>query len=305
VDDPAYRSHWPAVLERLSDALAMADIRAVATAWTDHIDDAGDLVSRPLVLGVLTWGYYERHPDWLKATRLWGEAGVRIANPASVLGWNSDKAYLRQLDAAGVAIPSTLWTDAVTQDQVEAAYDRFDTDTVIVKPTVSGGAWKTSRLSRGDVLTDTPQGHAMIQPFLPELVANGELSLLFFGGWFSHAVLKRARAGDFRIQVQYGGQYETVLHPPTEAIARAEQVLAAIEEPLLYARIDMVETREGWVLMEAELIEPDFYLSQAPDGGRLFAEAVRAQLAQTAEGQSGDSRCGVLAAGETRGGTAG
>ncbi|MBX9614444.1 MAG: transporter [Caulobacteraceae bacterium] len=278
IDDPAYKSHWPTVLQRLSGALAMADIQAVPTAWTDHVEDASALSGFPLVLGVLTWGYYERHTDWLNATRLWGEAGVRIANPASVLGWNSDKAYLQHLEAAGLAIPPTLWTDAVTQDQVEAAYDRFETDTVIVKPTVSGGAWKTSRLSRGDTLIDAPDGRAMIQPFLPELVANGELSLLFFGGWFSHAVLKRARAGDFRIQVQYGGQYETVLSPPTEAIVLAEQVLAAIAEPLLYARIDLVETPGGWVLMEAELIEPDFYLSEAPDGGRLFAEAVRARL---------------------------
>ncbi|WP_396594812.1 RimK family alpha-L-glutamate ligase [Brevundimonas sp. R86498] len=278
VDDPAYKSHWPAVLERLSDALAMANLSAVPTAWTDHIEDAARLAAFPLVLGVLTWGYYERHPDWLRATRLWAEAGVQIANPATVLGWNSDKTYLRKLEATGIAIPPTLWSAAVTQDQIDAAYDQFDTDTVIVKPTVSGGAWKTSRLSRGERLTDAPAGHAMIQPFLPELVANGEMSLLFFGGWFSHAVLKRARPGDFRIQVQYGGQYEPVLDPPMEAIALAEQVLAAIAEPLLYARIDMVETPGGWVLMEAELIEPDFYLSQAPDGGRLFAEAARARL---------------------------
>lgn len=278
--DPAYKSHWPRVLERLSAALALEEITAVPTAWTDHIEDASALTGFPLVLGVLTWGYYERHADWLRATRLWGEAGVRIANPAPVLGWNSDKAYLKRLEASGVAIPPTMWTDAVTQDQVEAAFDRFGTDTVIVKPTVSGGAWKTSRLSRGQPLIDAPDGAAMIQPFLPALVDRGELSLLFFGGRFSHAVLKRARAGDFRIQVQYGGHYETVLQPPAEAVALAEQVLAAIEERLLYARIDMVETPGGWVLMEAELIEPDFYLSESPDQGRLFAEAVRVRLAE-------------------------
>ena len=66
--------------------------------------------------------------------------------------------------------------------------------------------------------------------------------------------------------------------PPAGAVALAEGVLAAIREPLLYARIDMVESADGWLLMEAELVEPDFYLSQAPDGGRLFAEAVRTRL---------------------------
>lgn len=281
-DDPAYKSHWPLVLDRLSSALAMADVTAVPTAWTDHVRDASGLIGYPLVLGVLTWGYYERHADWLAATALWGEQGVRIANPASVLGWNSDKTYLRRLEAKGIAIPATAWSDGVTQAEVEAAFDRFGTETLVVKPTVSGGAWKTAKVSRGEALTDAPDGAAMIQPFLPEVAEAGELSLLFFGGRFSHAVIKTAKAGDFRIQSQYGGTYLNVPSPPAAALALAEQVLAAIDEPLLYARIDMVETPAGWLLMEAELIEPDFYLSQAPDGGRLFAEAVRTRLASGA-----------------------
>jgi len=281
-DDPAYKSHWPIVLERLSTALAMADVTAVPTAWTDHVEDASGLTGYPLVLGVLTWGYYERHADWLAATTLWGEAGVRIANPASVLGWNSDKSYLRRLEAAGIAIPPTAWSDQVTQGEVDAAFDRFGTDTLVVKPTVSGGAWKTVKISRGETLTDAPDGPAMIQPFLPELVADGELSLLFFGGTLSHAVIKTAKAGDFRIQSQYGGSYSPVAEPPAGAVDLATRVLAAIEEPLLYARIDMVKSGSDWVLMEAELVEPDFYLSQAPDGGRLFAEAVRTRLASGA-----------------------
>jgi hypothetical protein len=277
--DPAYKSHWPLVLERLSAALALKGVTTVPTAWTDHIEDASGLTGFPLVLGVLTWGYYERHDDWLRATRRWGEAGVRIANPATVLGWNSDKSYLRRLETAGVAIPPTLWSDGVTQHQVEAAFDRFGTDTLIVKPTVSGGAWKTSRLSRGETLSDAPDGAAMLQPFLPELVAHGELSLLFFGRRFSHAVLKRAKPGDFRIQVQHGGHYEPVPTPPVEAVALAEQVLETIKEPLLYGRIDLVRGAGArWLLMEAELIEPDFYLSEAPDRGLAFAAAVRERL---------------------------
>ena len=118
----------------------------------------------------------------------------------------------------------------------------------------------------------------MIQPYLPA-IEQGELSLLWFGGRLSHAVRKRPAAGDFRIQVQYGGLYEAV-EAPNGAVALAEQVLGAIEEDLLYARIDMVEDAErAWLLMEAELIEPDFYLGQAPDGGAAFAEAVARRLA--------------------------
>jgi hypothetical protein len=108
---------------------------------------------------------------------------------------------------------------------------------------------------------------------VPDLATAAELSLLFFGGRLSHAVLKTAAPGDFRIQYQFGGCYQTVEVPPASALALADQVLEVIEEDLLYARIDMVEHEGRWLLMEAELIEPDFYLSEAPDRGRLFVEA--------------------------------
>jgi hypothetical protein len=274
-DDGTYGPHWPAVLERLSAALTLTGVTARPMAWPDHARDASGLTGFPMVLPLLAWGYHQHHALWLEATRVWAGAGVRLANPAGVLAWNSDKAYLRRFEAGGVAVPPTAWTDAVTQGQVEVAFDRFGTDTLIVKPTVSGGAWKTLKIGRGEPLVDAPTGSAMIQPFLPDLATDGELSLLFFGGRLSHAVLKRAAPGDFRIQSQFGGRYEAVTTPPAAALALADQVLAAIEEPLLYARIDMVEHVGRWLLMEAELIEPDFFLGEAADRGLMFAEAVR------------------------------
>jgi glutathione synthase/RimK-type ligase-like ATP-grasp enzyme len=166
----------------------------------------------------------------------------------------------------------------VTEADVEAAFAAFGAGELVIKPTVSGGAWKTLRLKRGEALTDAPEGAAMIQPYLPAIASEGETSLLFFGGKFSHAVNKTPVAGDFRIQVQFGGTYVSV-EPPAEAMALALQVLAAIDEPLLYARIDMTRDGEGrWVLMEAELIEPDFYLKNDPRQGAGFAEAVKARL---------------------------
>ncbi|MFN7618806.1 MAG: transporter, partial [bacterium] len=103
--------------------------------------------------------------------------------------------------------------------------------------------------------------------------------LLFFGGKLSHVVNKRPVPGEFRVQVQYGGGYVALPEPPAAALALAERTLKAIGEDLLYARIDMAPDAEGgWLLMEAELIEPDFYLASAPEGGRRFAEAVRARL---------------------------
>lgn len=278
--DPSYAGQWPGVLERLSAALALAQIETTPMAWTDHVEDASALTDFPLVLPVIAWGYHRDHERWVRACASWAAAGVRMMNPASVLAWNSDKSYLGRLADKGVAIPETLWVDGVTQADIDAAFDRLGTGTLIAKPRVSGGAWRTLRLNRGDRLEGAPEGAAMLQPYLPAIETEGETSLLFFGGKLSHVVNKRPVAGEFRIQVQFGGQYVALPEPPEGALALAERTLAAIDEELLYARIDMARAPDGgWRLMEAELIEPDFYLGSAPDGGRAFAEAVRERLA--------------------------
>lgn len=283
--DPSYSGQWPGVLERLQTALALGGVRAVSTPWVDHVVDPSGLAGYPLILPVIVWGYHRDHSRWMQATRAWTAAGLPLANPASVLGWNSDKSYLGRLADRGVAIPPTLWTEAIAPQGVRAAFDELATDTVVIKPTVSGGAWRTLRLHRDDLvgqdgIVDAPVGPAMIQPYLSSMETLGETSLLFFGGVFSHAVNKTPVPGDFRIQVQFGGVYRTV-SPPPEALALASRVLAAVEEPLLYARIDMAQMGDGqWVLMEAELIEPDFYLNNDPRSGAGFAEAVKRRLTE-------------------------
>lgn len=276
--DKTYVGRWPEVLERLKATLESTGATVTATPWTDHVGDASGLAAYDLILPVIAWGYHRDHGRWQKACATWSEAGLAIANPAQVLRWNSDKAYLARLADKGVPIPPTRWTDCMTQDQVDAAFAETGAPVLIVKPTVSAGAFRTLRLIPGEVLSDAPESAAMIQPYLKSIETEGETSLLFFGGRFSHAVNKRPVAGDFRIQVQFGGLYRAVA-PDAAAMALAEQVLAAIDEPLLYARIDMARDDAGrWVLMEAELIEPDFYLDHDPANGSGFAEAVKARL---------------------------
>ena len=278
--DSTYAGAWPAVLERLAAALERAGVTATPTPWTAHVDDCARLVEFPLVLPLLAWGYHLDHARWLRACRSWRDAGVPMANPAAVLAWNSDKRYLQALGERGIAIPPTTWSDRIARAQVDAMFDATGAEQLIVKPTVSGGAWKTVRLRRGDALAGIPDGDAMIQPYLPTIETEGETSLLFFGGRLSHVVNKRPVAGDFRIQVQYGGLYTPLPEPPAGALALAERTLAAIDTPVLYARIDIVPAADGhWLLMEAELIEPDFYLDHDPRAGAGFAQAVQARLA--------------------------
>lgn len=272
----AYPDLWPKVLARLQRALDGAGIEAVPMPWTAHMDDAAGLRDYACVLPLLAWGYHYDAARWQRACATWQREGVRLANPARVLAWNTDKRYLRELAARGVAIPPTTFTDALTQDGVERAFADTAADELIVKPAVSGGAWKTRRLRRGDAVDAGDAMPMLLQPYLTTIETEGETSLLFFGGRLSYVVNKRPVAGEFRIQEEFGGRYALVPEPPAGAVALAEQVLQAVGEPLLYARIDMVPDADGrWLLMEAELIEPDFYLGVDPGKGEGFARALR------------------------------
>jgi hypothetical protein len=268
---------WPRVLARLQRALDGVGMATMATPWTAHVEDPSGLLGCARVLPLLAWGYHHDHARWLRACANWERAGLPLANPARVLAWNSDKRYLGWLAERGVAIPATRWSDHAGREQVDAMFEATGADMLIVKPTISGGAWRTRRIRRGDAVDGIPDGTKMLlQPYLPTIETRGETSLLFFGGRLSHVVNKRPVAGEFRVQEEFGGLYAVRATPPAGALALAEQVLAAIATPLLYARIDMVPDAEGrWLLMEAELIEPDFYLGMDPRRGAGFAQALR------------------------------
>ena len=154
---------------------------------------------------------------------------------------------------------------------------RFGVGPLIIKPAISGGAEGTYRLGPGDPVPDDVVGREMlIQPIMTAIVEEGEYSLFHFGGHFSHAILKRPAAGDFRVQEQFGGQ-EVTVNPPAAALALSHEALAAAPGPLLYARVDMVRDNSGtFRLMELELIEPSLFLNHAADGGAMFAAAVSA-----------------------------
>jgi hypothetical protein len=51
------------------------------------------------------WDYVPRRAEFLA----WAQRVPRLANPAEVLAWNTDKRYLRELAAAGVPVVPTTW----------------------------------------------------------------------------------------------------------------------------------------------------------------------------------------------------
>jgi glutathione synthase/RimK-type ligase-like ATP-grasp enzyme len=267
-------ARWPSVLERMVAPLFSAGIGVESRSWTA----AGDLSSAPLVLPLLAWGYHQSGQGWHNQVQALEEEGVTLHNPASVLHWNADKLYLEGLSAKGAPVVPTRFVARVGEEALLDAAAAFGTDQLVIKPQVSAGAWRTIRWSPGAPFGEGPEGAAMIQPYLPSIETGGEISLIYFGGRFSHAIRKRPQPGDFRVQPEYDGII-TAHQPAADEIEAADAALAAVEESLLYARVDLVRGLDGRPkLIELELIEPDLYLGYDADAPTRFAAAVKALL---------------------------
>jgi hypothetical protein len=266
--DPMYEENWDVVAQHYR-GLFGADIDF--RPW----NDASDLTSFGLVMPLIAWGYQRDPARWFKALDVWAGAGVRLANPVATLCWNTDKDYLFDLESAGVAIVPTIETHGLCAADLNAARAQFGIDVLVVKPSISGGADGTYRLSWADPIPfDVLEKEMLIQPLMASIADDGEYSLFYMGGTFSHAILKTPADGDFRVQEQFGGR-ERAIDPPFDAQKLAQAALAAAPEPTIYARVDMVRDALGhFALMELELIEPSLFLEHAADGGALLAAAV-------------------------------
>lgn len=258
----------------LAPALRRRGAEAVAAVWTD---DAVEWRDFDLVLVNSTWDYHtqlERFRDWLRAVA----AVTRLRNELETLEWNLDKRYLRGLEAAGLPIVPTLWTEPGAAAAVERAVAARGWGDVIIKPVVDLGA---KRLARGGPEMVAPilerlDEPGMAQPFLPSIESEGEISVLFVGGQPLHAVRKRPVPGDFRVQPEYGGTHERI-EPPAEAVRIGRAALAQAPGEPLYARVDLVAGPDRRLrLIELELIEPHFYLDAAPAGAETLARELLA-----------------------------
>ena len=245
--------------------------------------EPGELSGFALILPLLAWGYQRDCPRWFALLDRLEAEGLPVINPVSVLRWNTDKQYLFELHHEDVPIVPTRATLALGYDDLISVRKNFACDKLVIKPTVSGGADGTYLLTLADPIPDNVIGKQMlVQPYLSAISEEGEFSLFYFDGNFSHAIIKRPAAGDFRVQDQYGG-YEEGASAPAEAKALAMAALSATSAitqtgPLAYARVDMVRDEGGvFRLMELELIEPSLFLGFAEDGGAMFAAAVLGQ----------------------------
>lgn len=234
----------------------------------------------PLVLVGSPWDYQDSETQFLARLDAPEAAGHMVCNSPATVRWNARKTYLRDLEAKGAATIPTLWVEQPNARDIAAALDQFGSDTVVAKRQVGAGAEGQSIHHRGSLEPGWRMNQpAMLQPFLAQIQQDGEYSFLFVDGRFSHALRKRAAAGDYRVQSIYGGT-EEAFEPSRNDIATAQAVIAAVpHDTPLYARIDMVRGADGsLLLMEAEMIEPYLYPEQGPQLGALMAEAITRRL---------------------------
>ena len=264
----------------LADALEARGVRVTPIPWTEL--DPNAVLDAPPILLRSTWDYH-RVPtlfrSWLHALE---DSGRQMFNPPSVVRGNVDKIYLRELETAGIAIPRTRWVEGIDTASIERVLLEESWTKAVLKPRIAATAYGTFLVERGTSLSDDQllparSSGAMLQEVVPEVVDRGETSLVFLGGVFSHAVVKRAKPGDFRVQKDFGGQVEATT-PPATMLAFAGDVMRHVPSTCIFARVDVVEAGRGPILMELELIEPELYFLIAPEAAHHFAGLILDRL---------------------------
>jgi len=256
---------------KIIPAFAAHDMKAELIRWRAAAEKADEYAA---VLPLFVWDYFESN---------------QAAFIFKTLSWNSNKAYLDELENEGAPVISTITVDRVTETGVARAFKELETDIVVIKPQIGGGAWRQVLYKKGDPFPsgdELPPEEAMIQAFLPSVVEEGEYSFLYFGGQFSHGLIKRPKKDDYRIQSYYGGTEETYT-PSSQERASARAVLNALTFTPLYARVDLLRGRDGKLkLIELEMLEPYLYLAHAEGeggdnkGAQKLAEALVKRLAE-------------------------
>lgn len=282
LEAPSDHPSWPLTIAEeglLMQALERRGARVKRVSWSNS---SFDWTTARLTVLRSTWDYFQQFEPFRRWVAL-VDKQTRLVNPAALVEWNSDKRYLGDLERRGVRIPPTLFVgpsgDAdLSRLLAERGWIRTG---AVLKPAVSAGAFETIRLSAQSTADELAtaerlirQKEMLLQEYFPAIEREGETSLVLFNGELSHAIRKTSAAGDFRVQIQHGGQAVST-RPAADEVEAALQVIAACGEVPTYARVDLVRDREGWpCLMELELIEPDIFCRIHPGAAERFADAL-------------------------------
>jgi glutathione synthase/RimK-type ligase-like ATP-grasp enzyme len=258
------------------DELLKLGYQAEAAIWGSSIDwtvfDAVVIRS--------TWDYHHQLPAFMQWLDELERLNIPVCNPIDLLRWNANKTYLRQLANKGTRTVPTLWlAPSEPHKPIKDLLLGQGWKQAVLKPTVSAGSHLTIKLDADDTTeaegvlkTILQSSTAMLQPFLPEIQTTGEYSFVFFGGAYQFAMLKVPVPNEYRVQLEFGGAQLNV-QPPRHLIEQAKQVMAQLNSPTLYARVDGVDINGQLLLMELELIEPFLFFAYNPGSAANMAQA--------------------------------
>jgi signal recognition particle subunit SEC65 len=233
-----------------------------------------------------TWDYFDRFSEfaaWLKKV----STLTKLINSTETIWWNIDKHYLQDLNNRGIAIPRTLFIEKGDTRSLASIVKSSGWTTCILKPAVSGAARHTYKFNAIEtqphetIFQELIQQEAMLlQEFQHNITTKGEVALMVFGGKYSHAVLKKAKQGDFRVQDDFGGSVHEYT-PSAGEIQFAEKVVACVSPLPVYARVDVIwDNADQLCVSELELIEPELWFRKFPPAAEMMADAIVKELSR-------------------------
>lgn len=258
-------------------ALEKRGKRVRRVSWDNPEVDWGDT---RYVLFRSTWDYFDRYPEfdhWLEYIK----NKTAMINPYKMVRWNLDKHYLMDLAEKGIHIPPSRFIEKGDQTPLSELCAETNWDEIILKPVVSGAARHTYRFAQNESASYEKifrslmlEESMMIQEFQQQVLLKGELSFVVIGGKFTHAMLKKARSGDFRVQDDFGGTLHSY-EPSEEEITFAESVVSLCDQQPVYARVDAIwDNQNQLAISELELIEPELWFRFNPDAAERLAETI-------------------------------
>ena len=241
------------------------------TDWDDY----------DLVYICTPWDYQNDVAGFLDVLATIERSSARLCNGLELVRWNLEKTYLQELESRGADIVPSRFFDSFDARRVGACFDAHDTDTIVLKPVVGANSDNIFVVTRplpgdvvdtlGNVFADRP---FFVQPFMDSVRSEGEYSLFFFGGEYSHSILKKPKRGDFRSQEEHGADIQPV-EAPDAIVDTAQRVVGVISPQPVYVRADFVRGNgKRFLLMELELIEPALYFRTDPGSAGRFAKAL-------------------------------
>lgn len=239
-----------------------------------------------LVLIRTCWNYFKKPQKFLLWLESLHKQNIKIQNSFEVVKWNINKTYLKFFATKGFKITPTIWFESKKDFQIFTVLRETGWKKLVVKPMISGGAFETYVVTKENALELKPKleesakrSGVLVQKFLPEIQTKGEWSLIFFGNEFSHAILKKAKDGDFRVQSEFGGSVN-VETPPKNLVETAQKMVDSLEKDLLYVRVDGVEIANEFVLMEFEALEPELFFRTSENSAQFFTNKIKDFLAE-------------------------